>query len=164
MAKFADERMSACLQDIAKKYGRSLRCIATVHNNHEATVRLRVKKLKAIESGEDQYRKVGHPCILWKEEEMTLAQCINVICKNGFSSSIDDVRLMVSDYVKSNKIEAPFKHNLPGRKWMQRFLNDNNLSLKKVTLIAKVRKDCIKSIYCVQIFFIDLNRLFVKTI
>ena len=56
----------------------------------------------------------------------------------AFSPTIGDVRSIVSDYVKSNKIETPFKHNLPGRKWMQHFLNDNNLSLKKATLIAKV--------------------------
>ena len=78
MPKFTEQQMSACLQEIAKKDGRSLRCIATEQNIHEATVRLHVEKLTAIESGEDR-----HPCILSKEEESTLAKCI-VICKNGF--------------------------------------------------------------------------------
>ena len=47
MPKFTEEQMSACLEDIAKKDGRSLRRIAAAHNLHEATVRLRIKKLKA---------------------------------------------------------------------------------------------------------------------
>ena len=59
MPKFNEQQMSVCLQEIAKKYGSSLRRIAAEHNIHEATVRLHVKKLKAIESGEDQSRKVG---------------------------------------------------------------------------------------------------------
>ena len=37
MPKFTEEQMSACLQDIAKKDGRSLRRIATEHHIHEAT-------------------------------------------------------------------------------------------------------------------------------
>ena len=78
MPKFTEEQMSDCLQDIPKRYGRSLRHIVAEHNIHEATVRLHVKKLKAIESGKDQYRKVGRPCILSKEET-TLAECINGI-------------------------------------------------------------------------------------
>ena len=88
MPKFTEQHMSACLQEIAKKDGRSIRRIAAEHNIHDATVRLHVKKLKAIESGEDRSWKVGRPCILSMEEESTLAKCI-VVCKNGFSSSID---------------------------------------------------------------------------
>ena len=76
-----------------------------------------------------------------------------MICKNGFSPSIDDVRLIVSDYVKSNKIDSPFKSNLPGRKWMQRFMKLNNLSLKKATMIAKVWKDCTSNPFIIYDFY-----------
>ena len=156
MPKFTEVQMSACLEDIAKKDGRSIRRIAAAHNLHEATVRLRIKKSKAAE---DPLRKVGRPTILSKEEETTLANCINVLCKNGFSPSIDDVRLIVSDYVKSNKIEAAFKNNLPGRKWMKRFLNMNSLSLKKATMISKIRKDCTSNPFIVYEFYDRLEEI-----
>ena len=71
----------------------------------------------------------------------------------AFSPTIGDVRSIVSDYVKSSKIETPFTHNLPGRKWMQHFLNDNNLSLKKATLIAKVCQDCTSNPFIVYKFY-----------
>ena len=51
MQKFTEQQMSACLQEIAKKDGRLLRCIAAEHNIHEVTARLCVKKLTAIEWG-----------------------------------------------------------------------------------------------------------------
>ena len=88
-----------------------------------------------------------------------LAKSINVICKNGFSPSIDDVRLIVSDYVKSNKIDLSFKSNLPGRKWMQRFMNVNNLSLKKATMIAKVWKDCTSNPFIIYEFYDRLEEI-----
>ena len=53
--------MLACLQDIVKNDGRSLQRNAKEHNIHKATVH--VKKLKAIESGENESQNVGCPCI-----------------------------------------------------------------------------------------------------
>ena len=54
MPKFTEQPMSARLQEIAKKDGRLIRCISTEHNIHDATVSMRIEKLKAIDSREDQ--------------------------------------------------------------------------------------------------------------
>ena len=140
MPSYTEEQMSACLKEIDKKDGRSLRKIAAGFSIHEATVRLRLKRRQQIELGETP-KKVGRPTVISAIDEACLAECITVLCKNGFSPTLDEIRLIVSDYVKGNNIQTPFTNNLPGRKWMNRFMTANKLSLKKATMISKVRKD-----------------------
>ena len=140
MPSYTEEKMSACLKEVDKKDWHSLRKIAVAFDIHESTVRLRLKRRLQIDSG-DAPKKVGRPTVISATDEVCLAECISVLCKNGFSPTLDEIRLIVSDYVKGNNIETPFTNNLPGRKWMNRFMNANNLSLKKATMISKVRKD-----------------------
>ena len=69
-----------------------------------------------------------------------LADCLQVLCKNGFSPSADDVRKLVKEYLDQNSITTRFTGNLPGRHWLRNFMDRNDLSLKKANLISTARK------------------------
>ena len=161
MPSYTEENMSACLKEVDKKDGRSLRKIAAEFGIHESTVRLRLKKRLQIESGAEPPKKVGRPTVISATDESCLAECISVLCKNGFSPTLDEIRLIVSDYVKANNVETPFTNNLSGRKWMNRFMNTNNLSLKKATMISKVRKDGTSNPFRIYEFY-DLLKTIVE--
>ena len=129
-ASFTEAQMDKCLADIAKKDGRSLREVCRNNGINEASVRTRIKRNeKAVAHGDP---KIGRPTVISKEDEKELADCIAILCKNGFSPTLDDIRLIVQKYVTDNDLKTPFENdNKPGRRWMDRFLVKNNLSLKR---------------------------------
>ena len=100
---FTEPQMEKCLRELAKKDGRSFRQVCIDCNIASSSVRTRINKQKMIDAGEKP-AKMGRPTILKEVEEKELADCIAVLCKNGFSPTLDDIRLIVQDYVVGNKI------------------------------------------------------------
>lgn len=153
---FSEDQMEKCLREVAKNDNRSFREICRDFKIAGSSVRTRLEKLKKIESG-GKPAKIGRPTVINEVEEKELADCIAVLCKNGFSPSLDDIRIIVQDYVNANEVENPFINGKPGRRWMERFLAKNNLSLKRATLISKVRLDCTSNPFVIYDFYKTLS-------
>lgn len=47
---------------------------------------------------------------------------------------------MVSQYVRQNGIDNPFKNDLPGKDWLQAFQKRNSLSIKKPQSVEIARR------------------------
>ncbi|CAK8684314.1 unnamed protein product [Clavelina lepadiformis] len=69
--------------------------------------------------------------------ENVLAQYIG---DHGFSSSVAQIQSLVKDYIRQNKIATQFKNDLPGRHWVNLFMQRNVISLKMATLHKAAEK------------------------
>lgn len=65
----------------------------------------------------DSFGKVGKECVLGKEVENELMQCLKISSRMGFP--IDRDGLLYSVKVKETNLETPFKNNIPGKKWFR---------------------------------------------
>ena len=118
------ERDMAAAIDEAKSSTKSIRSISS-DGVAESSLRFRLKRMKAG----GNLQKVGKKHV-FSDIEGELANCISVLCNNGFSPSLFEIRECVREYLTlNNKIKSLFKNNRPGRTWMKSFLNRNKLSL-----------------------------------
>ena len=70
-AKFSEEQMTACLVEVEKNEGRSLRAIAGEFDLPESTVRMRLKRRSQVAVGVVP-PKLVRPTIISLEEEATM--------------------------------------------------------------------------------------------
>ena len=118
-----------------------MRAVVREFDLPESSVRMRLKR--KVEDGSGvKPPKIGRPTVIPPNEEKCLADSIGVLCRNGFSPSMEDIRSIVGEYVIENKISTPFTNGIPGRRWISRFMAWNNMTLKKVTMISRENKDC----------------------
>ena len=87
------------------------------------------------------------------EVEGALADCIGILCKHGFSPSIDDILNLVQENLEANNIKTSFVNNRPGRRWLDGFVKRNSLSLKKANMITKTRKSATSNPFIIYQFY-----------
>uniref|UniRef100_A0A6P7F9H0 Uncharacterized protein LOC114327114 n=1 Tax=Diabrotica virgifera virgifera TaxID=50390 RepID=A0A6P7F9H0_DIAVI len=84
---------------------------------------------------------VGRPTVLSPEAEKQITTCLIARAPIGFPCNKEELKQLVSEYVKANDIPNPFHDHLPGEDWYQGFMRrNNNISLKKAEHLQKVRK------------------------
>ena len=142
--------------DEAKSSTKSIRSISSDNGVAESFLRFRLKRMKAG----GNLQKVGKKSI-FSDIEGELANCISVLCNNGFSPSLFEIRECVREYLTlNNKIKSPFQDNRPGRNWMKSFLNRNKLSLKKASAICVSRKSNTVNPFVIYHFYEKLAEIF----
>lgn len=83
----------------------------------------------------------GRPTVLNNDVEKQIATCLIARAQIGFPCDKEELKQLVSEYVKANNIPNPFHDNVPGEDWYQSFMKRNsNISLKKPEHLQKVRK------------------------
>lgn len=83
----------------------------------------------------------GRKPVLNAETENQMALCLITRAQIGYPCDKEELKRLVSEYVKSNDIDNPFNNHLPGEDWYQNFMKRNkNISLKKPEHLQKVRK------------------------
>ena len=117
---------------------------------------MRVKRRTKFASGV-ALPKMGRPTVIPQEEEAILAQCIGTLCHIGLSPTMDEIRIIVGEYINANNITSPFKNGIPGRQWLERFFKANKLTLKKATMISKERKDFTSKPFIIYDFYEQLG-------
>ena len=75
--------MLEAVDKIQSTPGLSIRKVAKDFGLNECTVRFRLNKLK-----NGGLQKVGRKCAFPTDQDNSLAKCIRVLCKNGFSPSL----------------------------------------------------------------------------
>ena len=96
--------------------------------------------------------KVVNPFSMQRSKKK-LAECINTMCKIGFSPTTHEILDIVAAYLKANQIEAPmFKEGKPSREWPTSFIRRNKLSLKKVSMISSARKSATSNPFIIYDF------------
>ncbi|KAI4472050.1 homeobox-like domain superfamily [Holotrichia oblita] len=85
-------------------------------------------------------RTQGRPPAIPPKEEEKLGDCIKTMEKWGFGLSRREVIEVVSQYVTENKIQCPFKNNIPGDEWFSSLKKRQNLSIKKPQAVEYPRK------------------------
>ena len=91
-----------------------MRAVAREFDLPESSVRMRLKR-KVEDSRGVKPPKIGRPTIIPPKEEVCLADCIGILCRKGFSPSMEDIRSIVGEYVRKNNITTPFTNGIPGR-------------------------------------------------
>ena len=157
-AKFTEEQMTACLVEVEKNEGRSLRAIGGEFDLPESTVGMRLKRRNQVAAGVAP-PKLGRPTIISPEEEAILAQCIGTLCRIGLSPTVDEIRIIVGEYINTNNIMSLFKDGIPERQWLERFFKSNKLTLKKATMISRERKDFTSNPFLVFDFYEQLSTI-----
>lgn len=121
----------------------------------EGGLRYRLQKLKA---GED-LRTQGRKSAFTDEEEQRMASTIRTMCRLGFSLTSNELMSIVSDFVRKNNIQTPFKDGRPGPDWLKLFMKRNALSLKKAEMISTARKSATSNPFVIYDFYDLLEEL-----
>ena len=125
----------------------------------EGTLRYRIKKIETGKAFEGSRGKQA----LNADVEKNVAECIGVLCKLGFSPTMNEVIEMVADYIQANEINVPqFINGKPGRNWLHAFMQRNKLSMKKVELISAERKSATANPFVIYDFYEQLNDIVQK--
>lgn len=133
----------------------SIRATAKKYGVNEATIRLRIRNKK----DDKQFVGSGRKPTLNQQTEAELAEVIRVLCSLGFSPTRDQVKDLVKEYVEEKKMKTPFTDNRPGKEWLRLFMDRNNLSLKKATMISSSRKAVTANPFVVNDFYDTLEKV-----
>lgn len=82
----------------------------------------------------------GHPTIFSPEFEKLMANYLHIMEKNFFPLTRKEASLLISEYVRRNGINTPFKADMPGRDWFYAFKKRNGLSIKKPQAVEISRR------------------------
>ena len=117
-------------------HGCKIKTIASEYGVNKSTIRfgLKTNKLTAKD-----FEKTGWN-VFSDETEAQLANLIAAVCNHGFSPTFWEITDLVESYIKMNKLEnSQFKNgSQTGPKWMQNFMKQNKLSLRKAEMISSV--------------------------
>lgn len=72
----------------------------------------------------------GHPTIFSPEFEKLMANYLHIMEKTFFPLTRKEASLLISEYIRRNGINTPFKADMPGRDWFYAFKKRNGLSIK----------------------------------
>lgn len=104
-------------------------------------------------------RKYGGQTVLTADEEKQIVEGIKTAGIWGFPLSVYDVKIIVKNYLeKKGQREKRFKHNMPGRRWMERFLKDhsNVLSERNAENIKRSRAEVSQQV--IKDYFSELEK------
>ena len=158
-AKWLEIDMESALEEV-KSGSLSIRAAGIKYGIPESTIRLRKNQL--MQSMDEEFPALssgGRKQELQPHVEESLAECIRVLCQNGFSPRAEEVLNLVQEYLQRNNIQTKFKENLPKRHWLENFMKRNNLSLKKANLISKARKSTTSNPFLIFGFYEMLQKI-----
>ena len=102
----------------------------------------------------------GRKCVFSKQEESVLSDCINVLCRYGFSPTIEEIKDLVKEYASINEINvSTFTGSRPGKEWTTSFMKRNNLSLKHAEMICHSRKAATENPFIIFEFYEMLEKI-----
>ncbi|XP_063218613.1 uncharacterized protein LOC134528877 [Bacillus rossius redtenbacheri] len=121
--RYSDEKLEACLTDIAT--GKMSERKASAHYNiPRQTIR---NKTKGLHSG-----KIGGQKVFSDDEGKEFVQHISCVANLGFPITKTDFRFIVKSYLdKKKKNIKCFKNNYPGREWCNLFLKRHDKELRE---------------------------------
>ena len=93
-----EEQLTSALTAVEANPQRSQRAIAKEFNISESTLRARLKLKR--ERGTIELEKCGRKPTLDKNTELEISSCIDILCKNGFSPTFNDIQNQIQKYVK----------------------------------------------------------------
>ena len=73
------------------------------------------------------------------EVEGALADCIGILCKHGFSPSIDDILNLVQENLEANNIKTSFVNNRPGRRWLDGFKTKRRICVAIISIVCNLK-------------------------
>ena len=111
-----------------------IKTIASEYGVNKSTIRFRLETNKLTAK---DLKKPGWN-VFSAETEAQLANLIAVVCNHGFSPTFWEIIDLNESYIKMNKLEnSQFKNgSQTGPKWMQNFMKQNKLSLRKAEMIS----------------------------
>ena len=81
--------MNEAIEKIQCTPGASIRKVTKDFGLNECTLQFRWRKLE----NQEDLQKCGGKCAFPTEQEQCLAKCIGVLCKNGFSPSLNEIQV-----------------------------------------------------------------------
>ena len=148
--------MRRALKEVEK--GGSIRSVGREYHIPESSLRTRMQK-KGWES-----LPLGRRPNLQREAEEELADCIRDLCQHGFSLQQEDVLNLVQEYIRANNIPSRFANDRPGAVWLKNFIQRNNLSLKKATLLSQSRRTATENPFIINNWYDILEDVIKKII
>lgn len=104
----------------------------------------------------------GRATVLTKETEEQIALCLKARSKIGLPCDKEELKDLVAEYIKSNRIETPFKDGRPGEDWYLAFMKRQpTLSLKKPEHLQKARKSA-RDPFIVYDFYDKMRAMFME--
>ena len=138
------------------KLGSSIRKAARDYGMSEAVIRQRMN----LQKKGLPLRVQGRTTVLSSDTENSLAKCISTLCRVGFSPTSEEIKDLVADYVRENKIQvSAFNDGRPGKHWLAGFMERNRLSLKKANMISSARKSATSNPFIIFDFFDQLEKV-----
>ncbi|KAK8372271.1 hypothetical protein O3P69_017786 [Scylla paramamosain] len=100
----------------------------------------------------------GRKIFLGTELEDKLKNLLKRMEKMGLGPTIMEFQDIVYDYLTANEISTPFKHNRPGRDWVNSFLLRHNMTLKKGGQMQLARKSVTSDPFVIYGFYDMLEK------
>lgn len=100
----------------------------------------------------------GKPTVFTKEVESQMADSLHIMEKHGFPMTTKEINVLISEYVRRNGLQTPFKNDIPGPDWFLGFRARNNLSIKKPQSVEMARKNA-KDPFIVYEYFDILEKV-----
>ena len=96
--------------------------------------------------------------------ELELANCLSCMAKWGFGFSREEVKVLVTKFVKENKDKdtelgkhlqkyCKFSHDIPGTDWLLAFMSRHRLSVKLPSTLEKVRMTATSDPFIIYEFY-----------
>lgn len=114
----------------------SLRAGAKALGISPATLRTKIASGGCVANVDNRGKKT----VISPGDEQVLADHLRTLTKWGYGLTRTDVRLIVQEYCKENKIMNFFKDGLPGKEWFQAFCRRQKLKLKATESLEKARR------------------------
>ena len=135
---WTEEDLQAAIQEKARNPAISIRGAAKMYGVDESTLRRRLKQ--TVERVTPEALVTGRRPTFSVEQELGIAKCITIMCRNGFSPLQSDLQDSVQAYVQANNLATPFHDDRPGKDWIRNFMKRNKLSLKKASMLSIARR------------------------
>lgn len=142
-----------------KEKALSIRAAGRTFNVQEGTIRLRLRN-EAI--GKEMVGSGRRPT-LNKDTETDLVRVISSLYHLGFSPTREQVKDLVSEFVRERQLTTSFKDDRPGKDWLRSFMTRNNLCLKKAQKISNAGKEKVATNPFIIYHFYDVLEETVKS-
>ncbi|KAJ8873621.1 hypothetical protein PR048_024439 [Dryococelus australis] len=87
-----------------------------------------------------QVERRGWKAVRIAQNEKELAHHLTTLSRWGFPFSKADVKCVVQEYAEQHNLQTPFRGTRPGDDWFRNFSKRNNLSLRKLEVLEKLRR------------------------
>ena len=132
---YSPETLGRAIQEI--RNGKSIRSVSKAYGIPYGSL---YKKSKLAYQTAPQRKHGGQP-ILSQAEELNLLSVINTLTEWKFPLDIQDIRLLVKNYLDRLGVTTRFPNNMPGYDWMETFKNRHGLTARLAQNIKPSRAE-----------------------